>query len=75
MSQQPGRNSGTFIALFGLLVIAAGLLGLSALILPIARGIIVLVLLFLGMIAFHYCVWGWWLSTHAPTDERERPWE
>lgn len=75
MSKQPGRNSGTFIALFGLLVIAAGLLGLSALVMPQIFGILIVVVLFLGAVAFHYCVWGWWLSAHAPTDERERPWE
>lgn len=69
-------NLATMIALFGLLAIAAGLLGLMALVLPHLLGIVVVVFtLFAGPIALHYLVWGWWLSQlkdENPDDDESR---
>jgi hypothetical protein len=56
-------NVATLIALFGLVIIGGALLGLMALVLPQFLGILlVLGVVFVGPIAFHYLVWGWWLS-------------
>lgn len=55
-------NLATMIALVGLLVIAGGLLALAAVVLPFVRGFIIVGLIFALPVAFHYLVWGWWLS-------------
>ncbi|MGQ0636557.1 MAG: hypothetical protein ACT4QC_18235 [Planctomycetaceae bacterium] len=56
-------NVATMIALFGLLLVGGALLGLMALVLPQFLGILLVVgIVFVGPIAFHYLVWGWWLS-------------
>ena len=55
-------NVATAIALFGLILISAALLGLMAMVLPQLLGIVVVFLVFLVPAAFHYVVWGWWLS-------------
>jgi hypothetical protein len=43
-------------------LISAALLGLMAMVLPQLLGIVVVVLIFAVPAAFHYLVWGWWLS-------------
>src|SRR5262245_61309209 len=55
-------NAATAIALVGLILAGAALLGLMALVLPELLGIVVVVLIFAVPAAFHYVVWGWWLS-------------
>lgn len=55
-------NAGTWIALFGLLLIAGALLGLAALVMPHLLGLIAVVGGFVFLTAFHYLVWGWWMS-------------
>jgi hypothetical protein len=55
-------NAATAIALLGLLLISAALLGLMALVLPQLLGILIVILIFAVPAAFHYLVWGWWLS-------------
>ena len=62
-------NAATAIALLGLLLISAALLGLMALVLPQLLGILIVILIFAVPAAIHYLVWGWWLSQ---TRERER---
>ena len=62
-------NAATAIALLGLLLISAALLGLMALVLPQLLGILIVILIFAVPAAFHYLVWGWWLSQAR---ERER---
>ena len=52
---------GTWGVLFGLLIIAGGLLGLIAMVAPHVLGI---VLVFAGFLLFgslHYLIWGWWM--------------
>ena len=72
-SRSNQSNAGTILALFGLLVIAAGLLGLMALVLPQLLGIVLVVGGLFGMVFFHYVVWGWWLSQMKPDDLPEDP--
>jgi hypothetical protein len=55
-------NVATAIALFGMVLLAAALLGLMAMVLPQLLGILVVILIFAVPAAFHYLVWGWWLS-------------
>lgn len=55
-------NAATAIALLGLVLISAALLGLMAMVLPQLLGIIIVVLIFAVPTALHYLVWGWWLS-------------
>ena len=55
-------NAATAIALVGLLLISAALLGLMALVLPQLLGILIVILIFAVPAAFHYLIWGWWLS-------------
>lgn len=64
-------NLATMIALFGLLVVSAAILGLMALVLPQFLGIILVVGLVCAGIAFHYLVWGWWLSGMKRDDAEE----
>ncbi len=52
----------TAIALLGLVIIALGLLGLMALVLPQVLGIVIVILIFVVPAALHYLVWGWWMS-------------
>lgn len=76
--QRPTQNSAqsnaaTWIALFGLLLVGGALLGLTALVMPQFLGLIAVVGgLFVVPIAFHYLVWGWWMSQmkdDTPDDE------
>lgn len=62
-------NAATAIALFGLVLTGAALLGLMALVLPQLLGIVVVVLIFAVPAAFHYLAWGWWLSQMRVEDE------
>lgn len=59
---QPGANAATFLALGGLVIVGMGLLGLASMVLPQALGILLVIGLFVFPVAFHYLVWGWWLS-------------
>ncbi len=61
-SSNSQSNAATAIALLGLLLIAAALLGLMALVLPQVLGILIVILIFAVPAVFHYLVWGWWLS-------------
>jgi len=56
-------NMATLIALFGLLLGGAALVGLVALVMPQFLGVLLVVAaLFVAPMIFHYLVWGWWLS-------------
>jgi len=65
----PGNNSATFLALAALLAIAAGLLVLMALVMPSIIGIPAVVCGFFFFGAFHYVVWGWWMSRSRFKDD------
>ncbi|MBS0266488.1 MAG: hypothetical protein JSS02_31440 [Planctomycetes bacterium] len=69
-SNKPSANSGTMIALFGVLLISGSLLGLMSLVLPQVAGVIIVVLvIFVLPISFHYFVWGRWLSRMKRPDD------
>jgi hypothetical protein len=71
-SHNPSPNTGTMIALFGLLLIAGGLLALMALVLPQVAGVVLVILIvFVLPISFHYVVWGRWLSKMKPPEDDE----
>ena len=55
-------NAGTAIALAGLILLSAAMLGLMALVLPPLLGVVLVILIFAVPAAFHYLIWGWWLS-------------
>jgi membrane protein YdbS with pleckstrin-like domain len=62
-------NAATAIALFGLLLVGGALLGLTVLVLPQIVGLVAVVGgLFVIPIAFHYLVWGWWMSQMKDDD-------
>jgi CHASE2 domain-containing sensor protein len=62
------NNAGTVLALFALLLFGAGLLGISALVIPAFLGFIPVIggLVLLGV--FHYVTWGRWLSRKLQSD-------
>ncbi|GIX03863.1 MAG: hypothetical protein KatS3mg113_0869 [Planctomycetaceae bacterium] len=50
---------------FGLFTLSFGsafLIGLCAMVLPQVLGIVLVVGIFSGGLAFHYLVWGWWID-------------
>jgi CHASE2 domain-containing sensor protein len=67
---QRSSNIATYLALIALVAFAGFLLALVAMVLPQAIGLIVVIggMFFFG--AFHYLVWGWWL-TETPTEEED----
>ena len=66
-------DAATAIALLGLVVLAAGLLGLMALVLPQLLGIVIVILIFAVPAALHYLAWGWWMSQIRDEElEREK---
>jgi len=56
------RNATTCLAAVALMIVAAGLIGLTAIVLPQIRGIILVVAGFAAVVALHYVTWGRWLS-------------
>jgi Flp pilus assembly protein TadB len=64
-------NAGTAIALVGLVLVSAMILGLMALVLPELLGVLVVILIFAVPAAFHYVVWGRWLSQMRDTESDE----
>ena len=72
MSNSPrpeSRNAATFLALFGLMALAAGLMFLTAMVLPQIFFLGLVVVGFVMSIAFHYLLWGWWLSKGTQPDD------
>lgn len=55
------RNLATYTALVGLVLMALGLLALSAMVLPQILGIVGVISGFVVFVAFHYLVWGHWM--------------
>lgn len=68
-----GQNSATFLALFGLLAMAAALLVLVAMVMPAALGIVGVLFAIVFVGAFHYLAWGWWLSKLRPPADDDEP--
>lgn len=79
----PVSNTGTWLALFGLLIAGGLLLGLAAMVVPQLLGILLVGVGFLYLLAFHYVVWGRRMSaamretdpdessTRADSDDRD----
>ena len=62
------RNTGTLLALFGLLAIALGLIALCAMVLPQIAGFVAVVLGVFCFGALHYLLWGWWMTGNRPRE-------
>ena len=78
MKQQSPRgtqsNTATMVALLGLILLGACLVGLVALVTPAALGIVVVGFGFFLVGAFHYLTWGWWfMRSRGPEDSDEHP--
>ncbi|MCA9076507.1 MAG: hypothetical protein KDA93_15895 [Planctomycetaceae bacterium] len=59
--RQQERNSATFAALIGLLMLAFGFVALVSLVLPQVRGLVLILVCGVGFFAVHYLTWGRWL--------------
>ena len=70
MKGNNGRNAATFMALGVLILAAIAFLVLVAMVVPSALGIFAVGLGFSMFIAFHYLVWGWWLSERLNRPEQ-----
>jgi hypothetical protein len=70
MTKPPQNNAPTILALLGLLAVGAGLLGLTALVLPQIFGLLAVILGFFAFGAIHYLLWGWWLRP-VPVEEEK----
>ncbi len=60
MSNGPGRDAATFVALGGLLTLGGGLLALCAMVLPNLFGVLAVGFGFFLFGSVHYLLWGWW---------------
>jgi hypothetical protein len=69
MSRPAQSNAPTILALLALLAIGAGLLGLTALVLPQAFGFLAVIVGFFAFGAINYLIWGWWLQPIAIDDD------
>ncbi len=67
------RNLATYTALLGLMLMALGLLALSAMVLPQILGIVAVISGFVVFVAFHYLVWGHWMMLKRQRWLREHP--
>lgn len=69
--KEPRRrgNGATMIALAGLLILACGLWGLVAVVMPTMILFPAIVLGIVGFGFFHYLMWGWWLSGLEPPED------
>lgn len=65
------RDAGTMIALLCLIVGSASFIMFAALVMPQLLGVFLVVGLFLGAVALHYVVWGWWLTAVLKIDETD----
>jgi hypothetical protein len=72
MSGPASSNGPTVLALLALLAIGAGLLGLTALVLPQAFGFLAVIVGFFAFGAINYLIWGWWLQP-LPIDDDSQP--
>ncbi len=70
-NSQSARDAGTMTALLGLAAVSLLLVFLVAMVMPQILGIVLVVGLFLGAVALHYVVWGWWLGTVLKMDDTE----
>ena len=69
MSRPAQSNAPTILALLALLAVGAGLLGLTALVLPQAFGFLAVIVGFFAFGAINYLIWGWWLQPITIDDD------
>ena len=70
--KQAGKNPATLIAMIGLVILATGLFGIATMVLgPGAFAVVGLAVLLVMFIAFHYFVWGRWLSNRLPQQDAD----
>lgn len=62
--QRQMADLGTYVALLGVLLLGAALLGLVAMVLPNLLVIVAVALAFGYSILLHYFVWGYWLANY-----------
>lgn len=69
--KEPRRrgNGATLIALAGLLILALGLGGLIAMVMPAMIFFPAIILAIFSFGCFHYLMWGWWLSGLEPPED------
>ncbi len=65
------RDAATLIALVCLIAWSVAFVAFAALVMPQLLGVFLVVGLFLGAVALHYLVWGWWLSAALKMEELE----
>lgn len=65
------RNQATYMALAVLLILGIALIALCALVMPSILGIVLVGFGFFFFIAFHYVVWGRWLSNRIAASNLE----
>ena len=65
------RNAGTCLAMFGLLLVGAGLFALAVFIMPDLLKALLFGAFIIGFIVLHYLTWGRWLSRPRPGDLAE----
>ena len=73
MNRHPDREkkTATWLALFGLFLLAVAFVILAALVMPQILGIVFVVGGFFVFCLMHYLVWGWWLRAEPPDDQDE----
>jgi len=69
MTRPAQSNAPTILALLALLAVGAGLLGLTALVMPQAFGFLAVIVGFFAFGAINYLIWGWWLQPIAIDDD------
>ena len=70
-SNDNDSNAGTIIALFAIGLCCAGLIGISALVMPQILGFVVVVAGFVLLGILHYVTWGRWLSKSIQSEPDE----
>lgn len=73
MSAQQRSSAPTILALFALIFAGIALILLCAMVLPQAIAIVSVGFGMFLFVAFHYIVWGWWLSSRTPLEVDEPP--
>lgn len=64
-------NAGTVLALIALLAMGGGLLGLTAMVMPAAFGLLAVIFGFVCFGALHFLLWGWWMPNSSDSAEDE----
>lgn len=69
--QRATRDAGTLMALLCLIGGSVLFIAFAAMVMPQLLGLFLVVGLFLGAVAFHYLIWGWWLTAALKMDDAD----